>query len=378
MRRVLSHRRSVPTRLATCADRATAMAYTRTPHFRKGQAKVSQSRRAAMQQWLETILEHDEFSFAPASTDASFRSYWRLNLPDGATRIIMDAPPMLEDITPWLDIGTRLQNAGLHVPQVYAADAAQGFVLMEDLGMHTFLTILDDSAADRLYGLALDGLVQMQRRVATQGLPHYDDALLLEELEMMPVWFLDQHLGRPASATQQRIINAAHVFLLESAAEQPTAFVHRDYHSRNLLQRADGRMAIIDYQDGLRGPVTYDLVSLLRDSYVRWPAQRVAAWRTAGQRKLVEAGVIDADVDETRFARWFDLIGVQRQLKVLGVFCRLWYRDGKGQYLPDLPMTWHYLDGVCAQYAPLQPLRSLLREAIGTRDLTVPRPAQPL
>lgn len=352
------------------------MAYTRTPHYSKRPVKVSQSRRAAMQQWLETTLGNNQFSITAASADASFRSYWRLGLPDGATRIIMDAPPALEDITPWLEIGTRLERAGLQVPQVHAADAAQGFVLMEDLGMHTFLTILDDASADRLYGLALDGLVQMQLHVATEGLPDYDDALLLEELEMMPVWFLDQHLGRPANAAQRGIIDAAHAFLLDSAAEQPSAFVHRDYHSRNLLQRADGRMAIIDYQDGLRGPVTYDLVSLLRDSYIRWPEQRVAAWRTASQHQLVAAGLVDGNVDEARFARWFDLIGVQRQLKVLGVFCRLWYRDGKGQYLPDLPMTWHYLDRVCAQYAPLQPLRSLLREAIGTRDLTVPR--QPL
>lgn len=330
-----------------------------------------------MQQWLETVLGNTQFSIAPASTDASFRSYWRLRLPDGGTRIIMDAPPTQEDITPWLDIGQRLQRGGLNVPQVYAADAAQGFVLMEDLGMHTFLTILDDAAADRLYGMALDGLVQMQLRVKTDGLPDYDDALLLEELEMMPTWFLDQHLGRPTSAAQRKLIDAAHTFLLDSAAEQPAAFVHRDYHSRNLLQRADGRMAIIDYQDGLRGPVTYDLVSLLRDSYIRWPEQRVAAWRIASRRQLVAAGLVDASVDETRFARWFDLIGVQRQLKVLGVFCRLWYRDGKGQYLPDLPMTWHYLDSVCAQYAPLQPLRALLKEAIGTRDLATPRTPLP-
>lgn len=327
-----------------------------------------------MQQWLETILGSG-FSIAPASADASFRSYWRVTLPHGQTHIVMDAPPAQENIAPWLDIGERLKQAGLHAPEVIAFHAAQGFVLMEDLGAQTFLTLLDSGTADTLYGMALDGLVQMQQHVVCDGLPTYDDKLLLAELELMPTWFLERHLGYPVSAAQRKSIDAANAFLVDSALQQPTAFVHRDYHSRNLLLPAGERMAIIDFQDGVLGPVTYDLVSLLRDSYIRWPVQRVDDWMVAGRQRLIRAGVLDAAVDQARFRHWFDLMGVQRQLKVLGVFCRLWYRDGKGQYLRDLPMTWHYLDTVAARHEPLRPLLTLLHDAIGSRDLAAPQPS---
>ncbi|WP_395683412.1 aminoglycoside phosphotransferase family protein [Dokdonella sp.] len=320
----------------------------------------------------------------PASADASFRSYWRVEADGHPARVVMDAPPDKEDIGPWLDIGRRLRAAGLHAPAVLAVDREQGFVLMEDLGSRTYLPALNDATVDALYADALDALLRMQTHIGTDGLPAYDRDRLVAEMELLPEWFLARHLDYTPTCEEWDVIEAAFTFLVHAALEQPRAFVHRDYHSRNLLitddEGAPGldrpalpNPAIIDFQDGVSGPISYDLVSLLRDCYIEWPPQRIDGWVEAYRQRLRHARIIDADVDQTRFRRWFDLIGVQRHLKVLGIFCRLWYRDGKPQYLADLPLVWRYVTTVASGYPQLETFVALLERARGGRDITQAR-----
>lgn len=333
-------------------------------------------RRTALHDFAEAALGHPLSAPQAASADASFRSYWRLK-PTHAeattTWIVMDAPPGREDISPWLDIGARLHAAGLHTPAVLAVDHEQGFVLMEDLGQRTYLPELTDASVDHLYSEAMDALLRMQRDVDCAGLPAYDESRLLTEMELLPTWFLDRHLGRPADAKARGVIDAAFAFLADAALAQPQAFVHRDYHSRNLLIVEHDNPAIIDFQDAVKGPLTYDLVSLLRDCYVVWDRSRVERWALGHARDLRAAGLVDAGIDDATFLRWFDLMGVQRHLKVLGIFCRLWYRDGKAQYLDDLPRVWNYVRDVGRGHVELHPLLDLIETALAGRDLRQPR-----
>lgn len=307
----------------------------------------------------------------PASADASFRSYWRVQLGAGDTRIVMDAPPAHEDVRPWLDVCQRLRAAHVHAPEVFAADADSGFLLLEDLGNATFLPALSEHSADALYGSALDALLRMQRNASTDGLPDYDDGRLVAEMELMPTWFVERHLGASLGCEAWDVVELAFRHLADNALQQPRVFVHRDYHSRNLLVTPQDSPGVIDFQDAVRGPLTYDLVSLLRDCYIAWPTARVDAWVEAYRQRLVDAGLTDADA--RTFRRWFDLMGVQRHVKVLGIFCRLWYRDGKAGYLRDLPLVWRYVHEVSRQYPQLHAFAALLERLVGKRDLTVPR-----
>ncbi len=333
---------------------------------------MNPNREQSRRNWLASVLAGDDFSIERASEDASFRSYWRVT--HGATtRILMDAPPGREALGPWLDIAARLRAAGVHAPRVDAHDAGHGFILMEDLGGRTYLPELDDSRVDVLYADALDALLRMQHAVDTTGLPGYDRDRLVAEMELLPEWFLGRHLGCTPSGADRDVIEAAFAFLVDAADEQPRAFVHRDFHSRNLLVTADNSPGVIDFQDAVVGPLAYDLVSLLRDCYIEWDEARIAGWVEAYRLRLGEAHLLDASVDATRFRRWFDLIGVQRHLKVLGIFCRLWYRDGKAQYLGDLPLTWRHATSVARRYPELVDLVALLERARGDRDLTVAR-----
>lgn len=340
-------------------------------------------RQDALHRFVETALSQAPSSIVAASADASFRSYWRVTTPDGVTRIAMDAPPGKEDIAPWLEIGMRLRNAGLHTPQVFASDAAQGFILMEDLGTRTYLAELNEATANELYGDALDALLRMQTHADPAGLPAFDEAFMTAELELMPQWFLRRHLGHEPDCDEWDIIEVAFRTLLSAARGQPQTFMHRDYHSRNLMivARADqgaGASAItgpgiIDFQDAMSGPLTYDLVSLLRDCYIEWDAERVEDWMENHRQRLQHVHSIDVRVDATRFRRWFDLVGLQRHLKVLGVFCRLWYRDGKAHYLGNLPLVWRYVITIARSYRELAPLADALEHALGDRDITQPR-----
>jgi aminoglycoside/choline kinase family phosphotransferase len=294
---------------------------------------------------------------------------------DTRTWVAMDAPPPQEDVRPWLDIGARLSGAGLHAPQVFAADPEQGFVLMEDLGTRTYLPELNDASVDALYGDALDALLHMQRDVDAHDLPVFDVTRTIPEMELCGDWFLRRHLDFTPSCEQWDVIEHALRYIANAADEQPRRFMHRDYHSRNLLIADADNPAIIDFQGAMLGPVTYDLASLLRDCYIAWPIERVDAWVENYRQRLVGAAIVQ--VDSARFRRWFDLIGLQRHIKVLGIFCRLHYRDGKDGYLGDLPRVVEYVLSVARQYGELVDFCRLLLRAIGAADVTRPRLAAP-
>jgi aminoglycoside/choline kinase family phosphotransferase len=319
--------------------------------------------------WTRAALGDPQAELESASADASFRSYWR-TLSDGQSWIVMDAPPDREDIRPWLDIAHRLNAAGLHAPQIRAADADAGFVLMSDLGGRLYLPALDAGSADRLYGDALDALLAMQAGIDAADLPPYDAQRLVNEMELLPEWFLQRHLGFTPECADWEVIEAAFRALADSALAQEQVFVHRDYHSRNLLVTADNNPGILDFQDAVLGPVTYDLVSLLRDCYIEWPQQQVYDWAESYRLRLVGSGLTRADAQA--FRRGFDLMGLQRHIKVLGIFCRLWYRDGKAGYLGDLPLVWRYTREVGLRYPETAPLIALIERALAGRDITLP------
>ena len=316
-----------------------------------------------------------------ASADASFRSYWRVD--DGAASwIVMDAPPAQEDVRPWLDIGARLHGAGLHAPEIFAADLEQGFVLMEDLGIRTYLPELNENSVDALYSDALDALLRMQREVSADQLPVFDATRTIPEMELLPEWFLQRHLGCAPDCDDWDVIEAAFRLIAAAADEQPRRFMHRDFHSRNLLIAEHNNPAIIapgllspgiiDFQGAMLGPIAYDLASLLRDCYIAWPVERIDAWVERYRQRLAAAGLVA--VDGAHFRRWFDLIGLQRHIKVLGLFCRLNYRDGKAGYLADLPRVLDYVLGVARLYPDLTAFASLLEHAVGGRDISRARP----
>ena len=320
--------------------------------------------------WTRQALADPDATIERASNDASFRSYWRARSA-GRSWVLMDAPPDKEDIRPWLDVASRLSRAGVHVPDIQAADAVRGFVLMEDMGDRLLLPELNESTADRLYGDAMRALLHMQLKGDTAGLPAYDEARLVAEMELMPEWLIQRHLGITPECEEWDVIESAFRALETSARAQPQVFVHRDYHSRNLLVTGRDDPGVIDFQDAVRGPVTYDLVSLLRDCYIAWPQPRVEAWVEQYRQQLDGAGI--AVPEAAAFLRAFDLMGLQRHIKVLGIFCRLWYRDGKAGYLQDLPLVWQYTRDVGRRHPETAPLVDLVERMIGDRDLTMPR-----
>jgi aminoglycoside/choline kinase family phosphotransferase len=304
--------------------------------------------------WLRHELGWTPTRLEPASADASFRRYFRVWDAAGATRIVMDAPPDKEDVAAYLKIARLLAACDVHVPRIDAADAARGLVLLEDLGSTHMLAALQAGAAPGpLYAVALGALTRIQLRglEASRQLPPYDRATLLREMAECPEWFCQRHLGFVPGSAEVQLWEAACEFLVRDALSQPTVFVHRDYHSRNLMQLADGDLGILDFQDALAGPIGYDLASLLKDCYIEWPRPRVESWVEEYRRRI---GALAAGAGAAQFLRWFDLVGLQRHLKVLGRFARLWYRDGKAGYLQDLPRVLGYVRDTAARYAELR------------------------
>lgn len=319
--------------------------------------------------WTQQALNDPKAVLESASADASFRSYWR-SFSGGKTWIVMDAPPDKEDIRPWLDIAQRLTRAGLHAPEIRAFDADLGFILMADLGHRLYLPALNEQTVDALYQDAMQALLQMSLHASCDDLPEYDENRLVAEMELMPEWFLKRHLGYTPECEEWDVVESAFRYLVTSAKMQPQVFVHRDYHSRNLLILEENNPGILDFQDAVKGPITYDLVSLLRDCYIAWPEDRIAAWVEDYRLGAVKAGL--TDVDAATFKRGFDLMGLQRHLKVLGIFCRLWYRDGKAGYLNDLPLVWKYTREVGVRYPETAPLIHLIARILGDRDIRLP------
>ncbi len=307
--------------------------------------------------WLAGQLGGEDFVLAPASSDASFRRYFRVTT-SSQSWIVMDAPPEFEDCRPFVRVAALLQAAGVRVPEVRRADFERGLLLLDDLGREPYLQRLHDGEAAALYEDALQTLVRMQRDADASTLAAYDETLLRREMELFPDWLLARHLGRPAGADERAVLERSFDFLIEAACAQPQVFVHRDYHSRNLMVLAERNPGVLDFQDAVRGPLTYDLVSLLRDAYVRWPASQVAAWLSRYHGIACEAG-LPLPASPAQLRRDFDLIGVQRHLKVAGIFARLFHRDGKPGYLADIPLVLDYLLEVAAHYRELAPLVAL-------------------
>lgn len=327
------------------------------------------NRAAARLAWTRAALRDNSLTLESASSDASFRSYWRTHH-DGQSWIVMDSPPAQEDPRPWLKIGQQLAAAGLHVPAVHAQDVEQGFLLIEDLGNRLYLRELDEHNADTLYGDAMDALLRMQTHMDHRELPPFDRDVLVRGLAVMPEWFLGRHLGHTPSCGEWDVLEAAFELIIRNAQEQPRVFVHRDYHSRNLLVVERNNPGVIDFQGALAGPITYDLASLLRDAYIVWPRERVEGWVESYRQRLRDAGAIGADVDAKRFLRWVDLTGMHRHVRVLGQFYRLWYRDGKPGYLADVPRVYEYVISVARSYPELADFVALIERHAEGRDLT--------
>ncbi|WKB50985.1 aminoglycoside phosphotransferase family protein [Eleftheria terrae] len=329
-------------------------------------AWADEQRRAAFERWLDRLAAYqvDPGSLRSASADASFRRYFRIDSAAG-TRIIMDAPPSHEDCRPFVKVGRLLRDAGLNAPEILEWSEADGFMLLSDLGTTTYLAELNVGNAASLYGDATSALVRMQGIAAREQLPAYDRALLTRELQLFPEWYIGRHIGYVLSEDEQRLLQRSFELILDAALAQPAVLVHRDYHSRNLMVCPDsGNPGVIDFQDAVWGPITYDLASLLRDAYVEWEEEQQIDWAVRYWQKARKAGLpVSADFGE--FWRDFEWMGLQRHLKVLGIFCRLYHRDGKDGYLKDLPLVWRYAHRVAARYNVLTPLAQLLERLAG-------------
>lgn len=312
---------------------------------------------AALQTWLSQQLPEQAFELAPASADASFRRYFRVTLPD-RTLVAMDAPPEHENCRPFLQVEQLFRAAGAHVPAVYGEDLVQGFLLLEDLGNRTYLDELNEESANTLYLDAIDALIRIQLASRKDVLPTYDEALLKREMDLFPEWYVARHLGQELSTKEQADLAGVMRSILDNNLAQPQVYVHRDYHSRNLMI-CEANPGILDFQDAVYGPITYDLVSLLKDAYIHWDEQQVLDWVIRYWERAKRAG-LPVDPDIWAFYRDFEWMGVQRHLKVLGIFARLYHRDGKDGYLKDIPLVARYLRKACERYGALGPLLALL------------------
>ncbi len=312
--------------------------------------------------WLHSLLPGEQFTLAPASADASFRRYFRAKFADGQTRIVMDAPPQHEDCRPFLHIGKLFEDAGTHVPHVYAQDLEQGFLLLSDLGNTTYLQAMSGGEAGSariLYGDATDALINIQLASRDNELPPYDEALLMREMRLFPDWYIAMHLNATLSDEQKARLETVFSRIIANNLAQPRVYVHRDYHSRNLMRLEQNNPGILDFQDAVYGPITYDLVSLFKDAYIRWEEAEIIDWLIRYWEKARKAG-LPVHSDFSAFYRDYEWMGVQRHLKVLGIFARLYHRDGKDGYLKDLPLVMSYLRAACARYIDLKPLLNLL------------------
>ncbi len=316
------------------------------------------TRTVSLDQWLAQRFEPGTYQYSPASEDASFRRYFRVRTTDGRSLIVMDAPPEHEDCRPFVKIARLFAQASVQVPAILAEDLDNGYLLLSDLGSTTYLEALDDTSAAALYDAASTALAAIQGISRPGVLPEYDRALLLRELRLFPEWYVARHLGRTLSAAQQQALDAVFEAILANNLAQPQVFVHRDYHSRNLMVTQPGP-GILDFQDAVYGPITYDLVSLLKDAYIGWDEQRVLDWAIRYWEKARARG-LPVHADFGAFYRDFEWMGVQRHVKILGIFARLFHRDGKSGYLKDMPLVMRNLRGTCERYGELHPLLNLL------------------
>ena len=398
-----------------CAKQSECDGFETKPHddskvvnFRKFTINIEKPDMQRQQQltaWLHSQFPGETFTLAPASADASFRRYFRVafndreddglasrreqfemqgaaeratthtdwvgeerastqrsrsNAQQAGTLIVMDAPPQHEDCRPFLHIAKLFEEAGTHVPHVYAQDLQQGFLQLSDLGNTTYLQALGAGTARELYGAATDALIKIQLASRENELPPYDEALLMREMRLFLEWYIAKHLNITLTDKQRAKLEEVFARIIANNLAQPKVYVHRDYHSRNLMV-TEPNPGILDFQDAVYGPITYDLASLFKDAYVKWEEVEIMDWLIRYWEKARKAGLpVRADFGE--FYRDYEWMGVQRHLKVLGIFARLYHRDGKDGYLKDLPLVMAYLRAACARYIDLKPLLNLLDE----------------
>lgn len=319
----------------------------------------NETRQNDLADWLTSIID-DEFILRPASGDASFRRYFRVQCGE-KSYIAMDAPPDKESCDVFIDVGKRLSTAGVNVPDLLAEDRSQGFLLLTDFGEQQYLQAINPENADALYQDAIESLLSVQQYGRVDGLPVYDESLLLSEIQLFNEWLLGKHIGYEMNISEQAGLRSLYRVLVDNALSQPQVFVHRDYHSRNLMVVPGNNPGVLDYQDAVLGPAFYDIVSLLKDCYIKWPREQIQHWLEQFTRGLHSK---DVDYDSSDMQRWFDLMGVQRHLKASGIFCRLNHRDGKDGYLKDVPRTLSYILDLQSDYAELTPLCDLIQTHI--------------
>jgi len=327
--------------------------------------KRNLERLAQLQGWLQQVLPGQSFDLAPASSDASFRRYFRVSL-NNRSLIVMDAPPQHENCAPFVHVAQLFAAAGVHVPEIRAQDLTQGFLLLSDLGCDTYLSKLNAASADALYRDANVALIKIQLASKPGQLPPYDAALLLREMQLFPEWYVAKHLQVQLTPGQRAVLDSALQQILDNVLAQPAVYVHRDYHARNLMV-SEPNPGVLDFQDAVYGPITYDLVSLYKDAYIAWDEERILDWTVRYWEDAKRARLPVAE-DFGAFYRDFEWMGIQRHIKVLGIFARLYHRDGKAGYLNDMPLVLRYLRTACERYRALGPFLELLDELHGSEQ----------
>jgi aminoglycoside/choline kinase family phosphotransferase len=320
-------------------------------------------RQQQLQDWLNQVLAGEPFQLSTASADASFRRYFRLTFASGRTLIAMDAPPPQEDCRPFVHTAQVFAEAGLNVPKVLHQNIEQGFLLLTDLGNTTYLSALNENSASKLYLDANQALIKLQLASKPDVFPVYNEALFTREMLLFPDWYINKHLNRTLNEKFQGVLDKTFALLNANILAQPKVYVHRDFHSRNLMVCEDNP-GVLDFQDAVYGPITYDLASLLKDAYISWEEDQVLDWVVRYWQAAKKAGLPVAH-DVADFYRDFEYMGAQRHIKVLGIFARLYHRDGKDGYLKDMPLVMHYLRRVCERYIELKPMQRLLEDLYG-------------
>lgn len=319
------------------------------------------NREELLRSWLHQIIPNESINLTTASADASFRRYFRVHMAN-QNLIAMDAPPPQEDCRPFVHVAEILLQAGLNVPRIIAQDLERGFLLLSDLGDTTYLSRLNENTADALYRDASNALITMQLASKKGALPAYDEALLTREMQLFPDWYIAKNLSITLDQADVQVLQTTFAALNQNILAQAPVYVHRDYHSRNLMvceDDGDQNPGVLDFQDAVYGPITYDLVSLFRDAYIGWEEERVLDWTVRYWQAARQAG-LPVSADFADFYRDFEWMGVQRHIKVLGIFARLCHRDGKDGYLKDMPLVMDYLRRACARYIELRPMLRLL------------------
>lgn len=322
-----------------------------------------QSRFQLLQSWLTKILSDSDYELKPLTGDASFRSYYRLQH-NARPYIVMDSPPDQEDSCSFYNLAKHFESLGLNVPHIYFHDFKLGFLVLSDLGATHYLDVLNETNAQVLYSAATVELLTLQTAGSAQCLPLFDRTFMQTEFQLFTEWFLQKGLNLSLSLAQACLIDTLFNQLCEHILSQPKVCIHRDYHSRNLMYSEKNKPGILDFQDAMIGPITYDLVSLLKDCYIAWPKESVMEWALAFQRLLVNEQRLDSTLSSQQFLRWFDWMGLQRHLKVLGIFSRLYLRDGKVNYLQHLPLVLQYIQQVSESYPELHEFDCLIKETI--------------